>query len=275
MDYFSATIYGIVQGLCEFLPISSSGHLAILPRVLHVQDPGVFFDLLMHVGTGLAVSIYYRNEIIHLIRSFVSLIISVCRRRRWIPSNHYDFLMINMTLATVSSVILIALLKKHSEVVNRNIILIGFNLIIFGFLMWILDLLIKSKVDHELEKKVDLKSSIMIGIAQALAIFPGVSRAGITLTMGRGLGFSKSSSANFSFLLSLPLIFAGALSKGVEVLKTHQPTPDIVLTLYAILLSGVVGLMTIHFFLKLIKNINLIYFFLYRLIIGIILWNMI
>lgn len=274
MDFYSATIYGIVQGLCEFLPISSSGHLAILPRILNVNDPGVFFDLLMHVGTGLAVTIYYKNEITHILKSFVSMLLSFSRRGKWNPSNHYDFLMMNMGIATISSVILIVLLKDYSESVNRNVILIGFNLIVFGFLMWILDLIIKRKVDHELEKKIDLKASIMIGIAQAIAIFPGVSRAGITLTMGRGLGFSKTSAANFSFLLSLPIIFAGAMSKAVEVVKENHPVPEITITIYAILVSGVVGLTTIHYFLKLLKNINLFYFFLYRLLLGLLIWNL-
>jgi undecaprenyl-diphosphatase len=273
MDFLTASIYGIVQGLCEFLPVSSSGHLALLPAFIDVKDPGVFFDLLMHVGTALAVCIYYHRSIGQILTSFYRWMVSLLSFKKWKPAQHADYLMINMLVATFSSVILILVLKDHAEAVNRNYILIGFNLIIFGFVLWIVDLLVKRKVDDHFETKIDVKASVMIGIAQALAIFPGVSRAGITLTMSRGLGLSKTAAANFTFLLSLPIIFAGAAVKILEILKSGAEFPPLMVTVYALFLSGVVGILTIHFFIKLIKRISLFYFFLYRLILGLLVWK--
>lgn len=273
MDYLSATIYGLVQGLCEFLPVSSSGHLAILPIFIQIKDPGVFFDLLMHVGTAIAVCLYFHKEIRQLLKSFFNLFKTSFFLKQWQPVHHIDFLMINMLIATIGSVVVIFLLKDYAVAVNRNYILIGFNLIIFGFILWVVDFLIKRKVDNHFETRIDFKAAIMIGIAQAMAIFPGVSRSGITLTMSRGLGLSKTSAANFTFLLSLPIIFAGALTKGLEVVKVGAEIPPLGVTCYAVFLSSVVGILTIHFFIKLIKRISFFYFFIYRLILGILLWN--
>lgn len=273
MDFFSATVYGLVQGLCEFLPVSSSGHLALLPAFINIKDPGVFFDLLMHVGTALAVCIYYYKDVKKILLSFFDMLRRILSFKKWSCANSADFLMINMLFATLSSVLLIVVIKDFAELISRNYFLIGFNLILFGILLWITDALIKRKIDNHFETRFDLKAAILVGVAQALAIFPGVSRSGITLTMLRGLGISKTSAANFTFLLSLPIIFAGAVVKSIEVYKDGVALPPITITIYALLLSGVVGITTIHFFIKLIKRINLFYFFLYRLILGLLVWK--
>lgn len=273
MDFFTATIYGLVQGLCEFLPVSSSGHLALLPVFIEIKDPGVFFDLLMHVGTALAVCLYYHKELKGILISFYQLLVSSFKFKKWQPNKHSDFLMINMLVATIFSVIVILAIKGYADAVNRNYVLIGFNLIVFGFILWVIDALVKRRDDHHFEVKMDFKAAMMIGMAQALAIFPGVSRSGITLTMSRLLGLSKTSAANFTFLLSLPLIFAGAAEKVVEVAKTGGDIPPLSVTLYAVVLSGLVGIITIHFFIKLIKRFSLFYFFLYRLILGLLIWK--
>jgi len=198
MDFITATIYGIVQGLCEFLPVSSSGHLALLPAFMEVQDPGVFFDLLMHVGTALAVCLYYHRSIFQILQSFNRLVMTIAKRKTWTPAHHADYLMMNMLVATISSVLVILVIRDNAEALNRHYALIGFNLIIFGFILWIVDFLIKRKVDDHFETRIDFRAAIMIGVAQAMAIFPGVSRAGITLTMSRGLGLSKTAAANFT-----------------------------------------------------------------------------
>lgn len=273
MDFFTATIYGIVQGLCEFLPVSSSGHLALLPAFIRIKDPGVFFDLLMHVGTALAVCLYYHKSVRQILQSFFRFFMSTIKLKKWIPAQHADYLMMNMLIATISSVFIILIIKDYAEAMNRNYILIGFNLIIFGFILWAIDALVKRKVDDHFETRIDLKAAIMIGIAQAMAIFPGVSRAGITLTMSRGLGLSKTAAANFTFLLSLPIIFAGAAVKTLQIIKTGAEVPSLGITLYALVLSGAVGFVTIHFFIKLIKRMSLLYFFLYRLLLGILIWQ--
>jgi len=271
MDFFSAFIYGVVQGLGEFLPISSSGHLVILPHILGIQDPGIFFDLMMHVGTALAVIIYFQKELFQLMGSLLQFLKNPIK---WRPRLEEDFLLVNMTSATIASVIFIFLLKPISERFGRSMILVAIDLIVFGFFLWFVDKKARVNSDNNsFQKKILWKDSLFLGLMQAIAIFPGVSRSGITITAGRMLNHSKLSISRFSFLLSLPIILAGALLKTLEMVKSPLEFSAISMPVmfFGLVISFLVGILVIHFFLKLIPKISMLGFFLYRLFLGLIL----
>lgn len=262
MDYLDALIYGPIQGATEFFPISSSGHLALLPRLLQLNDPGVLFDLLMHLGTAFAVLIYFRAQVKDLIMAAWAF----CRKKQhpalpWLK---------NFFISTVASVILILILQEFSLQYGRGPLPIALNLIFFGLLMFGVDY-ICAKNHTDLRQQTNGLKAILIGLAQALAIFPGVSRSGVTLTMGRFLGLGRKEATQYSFLLSLPIIFAGVLKKWPQIQTAtggewQHIQPGVVLL--GIGLAFTVGLLAIHFFLQLVERWGLGIFALYRLLLG-------
>lgn len=262
MEYWVSLIYGIVQGITEFLPVSSSGHLALIPRLLQVEDPGVFFDLSMHLGTALAVILYFRDQVWLLISGFFKLFIPGSS-----TSDYNRPFVLNMLVATASTFVLVLALRYVQGDWIRHPLFISLNLIIFGVLMYVADLVGKNR-SISMRQSFHFWKAFSIGAAQAFAIFPGVSRSGITLTAARSLGIGRHDAGEFSFLLSLPIIIGGFFIELLEnsgngiIFDYHQ----IVIGLLA---SFVVGLITIHFFLKLISKIGLAPFALYRVVFAI------
>lgn len=253
-------VYGFIQGLCEFLPVSSSGHLALLPSFMSVKDPGVIFDLLMHLGTSISIVLYFKKEIMRIIKEGILILKNRTLKDSWF--------FVNFFIATIFSVIFILLLKDFSESVGRSSKLIAFNLIFFGLIMWICDLRRKNNIS--MDEKGNLFKAIIIGIFQSFAIFPGVSRSGITLSAARLMKLSREEASRFSFLMSLPIIIASILYKLPSIVSgeaTYVPLGQI---LMGVGVSFVVGILTIHFFLKFIKRIGLLPFTIYRLIIGVL-----
>lgn len=257
MTLWMAIVYGIIQGLTEFLPVSSSGHLALLPFIYDFKDPGIFFDLAMHVGTALAVGIYFHKEVLRIIRNSIYFLI---------PGKACDNFTKNFMIATFFTGFFALILKPVAEAHGRNEVFIAFNLAFFGILLFISDRI--SKTDKNMEG-FRASSSIVIGLSQVLAIFPGVSRSGITITAARFLGLSKSDASSFSFLLSLPLIFAAFMLKSYNLATTEQSVQfELFNCAMGMIVSFFVGLATIHFFMKLIKRIQFGYFLVYRLILS-------
>ena len=257
-DIFFGVIYGLIQGLSEFLPVSSSGHLALFPILAHFKDPGLIFDLAMHVGTALAVSLYFYKELIRITKSFFA----------FISGKSKDMYGLNFVVATFFSGVFALLLKDYAQEVGRHSGLIAFNLAFFGILLYLSDRYFKQE-SSPLSEMAGLKVSIIIGLAQVLAIFPGVSRSGITITAARSMTLDRHDASSFSFLLSLPLIIAGAALKFYEIRETGaQFSMD--MCLVGMVVSFVTGLVTIHYFMKLIRKINFCYFMYYRIFIAIL-----
>lgn len=260
MTVLDAIIYGLLQGLTEFLPISSSGHLALLPLALKINDPGVAFDLAMHGGTAAAVIVYFWRDIkALLIESF--LILSKK------PTPHRPFLW-NMLISTVVTGVIAVLIKDFAIEYGRNPFFIGINLIIFGFVLYGADLL---NADASLSMKTQFhwKKAFSIGLFQCLALFPGVSRSGITLTLGRFHHLDRDAAARYSFLLSLPLILGGIILEVPDALVAEESFELSSLVVGAVT-AFLVGVATIHFFLKLLEKVGLLSFAIYRLILGIL-----
>lgn len=265
MDYLSALIYGIIQGFSEFLPISSSGHLALLPHVMKIEDPGVLFDLCMHFGTALAVILYFRKQLKDIFLSIPKILKN--------PKSDDSYFSKNLILATVTSVILIVILIKPSQWARSPYIIIA-NQVVFGLILYFADRY-QRKVKHEapFHHRLAMKESILIGLAQALAIFPGVSRSGITLSTAFFLKVNRHEAGAFSFLLSLPIIIAGILKELPHLRDALETDFSMGPLLLGIFSSFIVGFVTIHYFLKIIAKINLGIFTIYRIALSLLmLW---
>jgi undecaprenyl-diphosphatase len=261
MDFFTALIYGAIQGISEFLPVSSSGHLALLPYLMTIDDPGVVFDLCMHLGTTLAVMVYFRERIWLMVRGLVPAL-------RNVRSSDPELVFLrHFILATGMSVVVILALRPFAEHA-RSPWLIAFNQAFFGSVLWLADVWQRRhdrKDLHFFQTPSHWKAVLFVGAAQALAIFPGVSRSGITLTAAYFLGVNRTQAGTFSFLLSLPIILAGVL---VEVPHLAQAIGagelDLGLLVVGMVTSFIVGYATIHYFMKLIAQVHLGWFTAYR-----------
>lgn len=265
MNFIDAIVYGTIQGLSEFLPISSSGHLALLPYVMKIKDPGVVFDLMMHLGTAMAVLFYFKKEILNYLKSINTKFFDL-------TYNNPDTMFVrNFVFSTMVSVFFIVLFMPVSKMA-RTPYLIVFNLAFFGSLLWLADLVNKKQhthLDSPMGSQMQWKLAGLIGFAQALAIFPGVSRSGITLSVALILGMRRKDAGAFSFLLSLPIIFAGIL-KEIPHITTDHESNHIEILLTGVLVSFGVGWLTIKYFMKLIGKVRLSYFAIYRWILAIL-----
>ena len=253
---FQALVLGLLQGLGEFLPISSSAHLALAPWLLHWPDPGLAFDVALHFGTLVAVLWYFRREWVSLARAAWQIvttrkIVTIEQRRA-----------LYVIIATIPGGIFGLLLEKKAETTLRNPALIATALIIMGGILWVVD-----RVRPEARDMNQLRTSdaIWIGLAQAFALIPGVSRSGATITAGRGLGLDRNGAAAFSFLLSMPIIAAAAILKVPHVLReSGLSTPLLV----GVLASAVSGWVAISALLKYVSRHSYGAFALYRVVVG-------
>lgn len=270
IEVLSALLYGFVQGVTEFLPVSSSGHLALIPKFLEWKDPGVAFDLWMHVGTALAVFVYFFSQIKPILKELLGVL-----KKPFAPINNNRAYLFNIIIATGVTGVL-ALSGKHlGETVGRMPVAIGLNLILFGLFMFGADFIATQRervyeqdrveIPHNRLYRLRIKEAIFIGLFQAMAIFPGVSRSGATLSIMRMMSISRSESASFSFILSLPIIFIGAVLKAGDL----EGSINIYELLLGVSISFIVGIITIHFFLQMIKKIGLGIFCGYRILLAI------
>lgn len=263
MSIIISVIYGFVQGVAEFLPISSSTHLALLPKILNVSDPGQFFDLSMHLGTGLSILVFFYREIFSILKDFLYFI--TFQKTKLSPTN---FLMKNLLIGTISTFFMVFLLKKFGPSDLRSVPLMAFNIIFFGILMGVADIF-SPKGNKEIMDNDQKKKSIFIGLCQGLAMIPGVSRLGATMTISRVFGISRKESAKFSFLMALPVVFGGFLIE----LKDLSPGQEFYLgpVLIGGLVSFIMGLITLNLFMKWIEKIGLVPFSIYRIFFGLFL----
>lgn len=260
MDISQAIILALVQGLTEFLPISSSAHLILVPVLLGWQDQGLAFDVAVHVGTLIAVVLYYRHQLRLMIADWFA---SMKGR-----SGTTESKLIWSVIAGTLPVGLFGLLMPDTlETYLRSPRVIAAATIGFGLLLWWAD-----KVGQESMEDTSLtwKRALFIGTFQALALVPGTSRSGITITAGLILGFKREFAAKFSFLLSIPVITLAGLLKTFELI---QSTADIAwsLILIGILVSAVTAYLSIGWFLKLLDRIGLLPFVIYRFFLGMVL----
>jgi len=249
---WQAVVMGIVQGLGEFLPISSSAHLVLVPWLFKWHDPGLTFDIALHIGTLIAVIAYFW-------RDWVKLIMGAFQGTKTTEGRLFWYLV----LATIPGAIMGFLLEEKAETVFRNPVLIAVMLIVLGVILFWAD-----RKGRKLTgiNNISLGQSLLIGISQALAIIPGVSRSGITMTTGLLLGLTREGAARFSFLLSAPVIFGAGLIKVPDIVA--NPGMVDAPFLIGMLVSALSGAASIGFLLKYVQKKNFLPFVWYRFLLG-------
>ena len=260
MNILHAAVLGALQGFAEVLPISSSAHLILVPWLLHWPESGLTFDVALHLGTFLALTIYFRRDIIEMARGAWD---AITHRSLDTPARRLPFLII---AATVPAAVIGKLFEQQVEEIFRsNPLLIASVLILFGIILGIVDIAGRKQLALN---EIKPTSALTIGLFQCLALIPGVSRSGITITAGLMLGFTRESAARFSFLLSLPIVCGAALLKSIHLIKHGIPAGEGLPMLIGILVSAVTGYISVAFLLKFVQKRSISPFVWYRVIAG-------
>jgi undecaprenyl-diphosphatase len=262
MDWLQVTVLAVVQGLTEFLPISSSGHLILAPAVLGWEDQGLAFDVATHVGTLAAVILYFRRELAAMVRDGVGTL----RTGEVTPQSRLAWFVI---LGTVPVAVAGLVFRDVIATELRSPLVLGVALIGFGLLLGVADWVGRRSRD---EYSLGWRGALTIGLVQALSLIPGTSRSGVTMTAALLLGLTREGAARFSFLLSIPVT---ALAGGYETLKLIRAAESVDWPpLFAgALIAGIAAYLCIHYFLAFIRRIGMQPFVLYRLALGaVILW---
>lgn len=259
MNSLQAIVIGIVQGLTEFLPISSSGHLRIVPALFGWPDPGTAFTAIVQLGTMLAVLVYFRHDLWSIIRAVIKGILNPESR----STNEFKQGMF-IALGTVPiSVIGLALHNQIEGAFTRNLYVIGTALIVLGVLLGVAE---KVGRQERAEESIGLKDAIIIGFAQACALVPGVSRSGATITAGLLLGIERAAAARFSFLLSVPAVVLSGLFELPKAGDGNGPSMEI--TLLATAFAFIFGWLSIAGLLRFLTRYPVWIFVGYRVVVG-------
>jgi undecaprenyl-diphosphatase len=259
MNLLHAALLGLIQGTTEVLPISSSAHLILLPRLLGWPPSGLTFDVALHFGTLLALLAYFRRDLLPLVRDGLTGFFqddpSKTARLPWL-----------LAAGTLPAVAVALLFESQIELIFRdNPLLIVLLLILFGVGLGLAD---RYGRQHHGVHNVTLRMALIIGSFQALALLPGVSRSGITITAALLVGLSRFEAARFSFLLSLPIVFGAALKEGLELLKTGIEPGMFVPMLVGITVAAVSGYVSVAFLLHFVQSRTVWPFVWYRLAAG-------
>ncbi len=260
MDLLHVIWLAMLQGLTEFLPISSSAHLILTPQLLDWEDQGIIFDVAVHLGTLIAVVAYFRH---HITAMFIAWIDSLRGR----GMSQSALIAWGILLATIPAGLAGLFLKDFIQTELRSPIVIAWASIFFGIVLFLAD---KIGIQKRADSSLGWKDFILIGLAQALALIPGTSRSGITMTAGLMLGLKRDAAARFSFLLSIPIIVASGLGVVKDMAQSQESVDYTALGL-GTLVAGVSAFICIHYFLVFIQKIGMLPFVIYRLLLGIIL----
>ena len=262
MTWIQVVVLAIVQGLTEFLPISSSGHLVLVPSFFGWTDQGLAFDVAVHFGSLLAVCAYFRDDI-------AALIVGGLRVATFKLDTPGSRMALGIALGTIPAAVAGLLAAGWIEANLRSPSVIVFTLAGYGVLMLVADRIGKSERNVT---DVTLRDAFLIGCAQALALIPGTSRSGVTITAGRFLGFARQDAARFSFLLSVPVIFLASGFESINLLTSGEVVPWVQFGV-GIAVSAVVAYLSIEFFMRFVTRIGLLPFAVYRLLLaGLILY---
>ena len=259
MDQLHIIILALVQGLTEFLPISSSAHLVLLPSLLNWPEHGLVFDVAVHFGSLLAVLYYFRYEV-H--RMLCAWILSVRGRGATADS----LLAWWVILGTLPTIAVGFLFQNGIENVMRAPWIVAAASIFFGLLLLFADRIGERQRD---EYSLTFKDVLIIGCSQVLALIPGTSRSGITITAGLFLGLSRQAAARFSFLLAMPVIFASGVLQSFRMFTEVSPIGWAELAL-GIVVSAIAAGLCIHYFLRLVDSIGMLPFVIYRVLLGVL-----
>ena len=260
VSWLEAILLGALQGLTEFLPISSSAHLAIFPQLFGRPDPGASFTAVTQIGTELAVILYFAKDIWR--------IASTWTRSLWRPSlrGHIDARMgWYIIIGTLPIAIAGVLLENTIQTTFRNLWVIGANLIVFGLVLGIADRLGANARPLD---RLNLRDALLYGAAQMLALVPGVSRSGATISMGLGLGYRREAATRYAFLLAIPAVVASAIFQLPDVSASAEP--GMAKTMVATVVAFFVGYAVIAWLLRYLRTRSFLPFVIYRVALGIL-----
>ena len=254
MTTLQIVVLAIVQGLTEFLPISSSGHLVLVPYLVAWTDQGLAFDVAVHFGSLIAVCLFFREDIVGLLRGSVRILGGDFKSPQ-------SYMALAIALGTIPAAAAGLLFASWIENNLRDPSIIVYTLAGYGILMALADRF--AKRDKGITD-IRIRDALVIGVAQALALVPGTSRSGVTITAGRLLGFERQDAARFSFLLSAPVILLATVYKGAELILGDTVVAWGQLAL-GVVVSAIVAYLSIEFFMRFVSRIGLLPFAIYRL----------
>ena len=266
MSYFEAFILALVQGFTEFLPISSSAHLILPSQILGWQDQGLGFDVAVHVGSLLAVVLYFRKEVGEMAVAWLGTV-NIGPAANSEQTSFDGKLAWWIILATIPAGLFGLFGKDFIEEHLRSALVIAATTLLFGFLLGFADVKAGNRQVHKPIEKLGLKGAMLIGLAQAVALIPGTSRSGITMTLGLMLGLSRDNAARFSFLLSIPAIAMAGSYLTLKLILSTDSVDWFAMGLGS-LLAFISAYACIHYFLILVNKLGMMPFVIYRLILG-------
>jgi undecaprenyl-diphosphatase len=258
VDYLAAIVLALVQGLTEFLPISSSAHLILVPRFLAWEDQGLAFDVAVHLGTLLAVLWYFRDEVNTIFRAWL---LSALRR----PYQHQEARLGWLLLLATTPLVIVGFLAEDFVAGRlRSPLLIAAATAVFGVVLWLADL---RRHDGDDPLRISLRAAMLIGLAQVLALVPGTSRSGITITAGLALGLSRQTAARFSFLLAIPAVGGASVLELAALLESPTPVSWDAIAI-GLSVAAASAYLCISWFLAAIQRVGMLPFMIYRLLLA-------
>jgi undecaprenyl-diphosphatase len=249
-------LVGIIQGVTEFLPISSSGHLVLFAQLTNWEDQGLFTDIAVHFGTLFAVIIYLRKDIYYFFTNIFQFKI------------FEDQIIFKIILATLPAIILGYFIYDYVSLYFRSIQLIALSSIVFAIILFFAD---RVKMESKGWNRVTYIEALIVGLFQVLAFIPGASRAGVTISGARLLGYDRVNAARFSMILSIPIILASMTLSLINILNEEYVAVNLYQSFFASLVAFITALLSIIFLMRFIKKANFNIFIIYRIVLGIIL----
>ena len=253
LQYF---LIGIIQGVTEFLPISSSGHLVLFGKLSNWEDQGLFTDIAVHFGTLFAVIVYLRKDIYYLLLNLFQFRI------------FEDQIIFKIILSTLPAILLGYFIYDYVSLYFRSIQMIAISSIVFAIILYFAD---KINIQAKSWQNITYTEALLIGLFQVLAFIPGASRAGVTITAARFLGYDRINATRFSMLLSIPIILASMTLSLINVFNEEQVVVNYYHSFSSALMAFITALLSIIFLMRFIKQANFNIFIIYRIILGIIL----
>ena len=250
-------LIGVIQGITEFLPISSSGHLVLFGQLSNWEDQGLFTDIAVHFGTLFAVIFYLRKDIFYLFANVFQF--------KFIK----DQIIFKIILSTLPAILIGYFIYDYVSIYFRNIQLIAISSMLFAIILYLAD---KIQIQNKSWKKITYLEALLVGLFQALAFIPGASRAGVTITGARFLGYDRLNAARFSMILSIPIILASMTLSLINVSKENYVDVNLSQSFTAVIVAFITALLSIIFLMKFIKTFNFNIFIIYRFLLGILLF---
>ena len=273
MNFFQAIFLGFVQALTEYIPVSSSAHIRIIGDLILGSDPGAAFTAIIQIGTELAVILYFRHDIARIVTHWFRCLFassSTSLRDRFGANDRDAALGWYIIIGTLPIVIVGGLFQSAIETVLRNLWITVTVLIVFGILLWVIDAKAQQRKTME---RMTVGEALIFGLGQMLALIPGVSRSGGTITFGRAMGYTREAAVRVSFLMAIPAVFGAGMLEAAKALQNYRSDPLFPgwgATIAAMVVSFFVGYVVIIGFLKFVSTFSYRAFGIYRVALGIV-----